>query len=218
MLFCHVTSRISDDKHQELLQQKGGNGFPYLVIMDESGAVLAKVGNRSVAGFQAAVEQAQAIKTKLEAYAEKAAAGDSEAKLEMFKLNAQLGRFASIDEARKAASELGLDEDATRNLINENLGDMMIQQGLTGVSDRATAVKLCAEMAKQGVKPTRGPTQVFQTFWFLTAEYAQANKDLELMEKAFTELYAVLSAYPQARSVLTKMEETLKAMRAETGK
>ena len=56
VLFCHVTTRIEGDPHQELLQQKGGRGFPTLKFLDAEGEVLGAPQGRSVESLRAALE------------------------------------------------------------------------------------------------------------------------------------------------------------------
>ena len=48
VLFCHLTTQIEGEKHADLLEQKGGQGFPHIVFMDSDGNVLAEHrGDRS---------------------------------------------------------------------------------------------------------------------------------------------------------------------------
>ena len=51
VLFCHITSRVNGDPHQDLLQQKGGQGFPHLVFMNAEGEVVAQPQGRSAEAF-----------------------------------------------------------------------------------------------------------------------------------------------------------------------
>ena len=56
--FLHVTSRLEGASYPDLLSQKGGRGFPYLVAMDAEGRVTAQAEQRSVDGFRSMVEAA----------------------------------------------------------------------------------------------------------------------------------------------------------------
>ena len=51
-MFCHITTQIEGDKHGDLLEKKGGQGFPHIVFMDSDGKVLAEhQGDRSADEF-----------------------------------------------------------------------------------------------------------------------------------------------------------------------
>ena len=68
VLFCHVTSRVPTDSHQELLHEKGGHGFPYIVFMDAEGGVLAEPDGRTIEAYRkTGAECAELVKMKAEA-------------------------------------------------------------------------------------------------------------------------------------------------------
>lgn len=63
MLFLHVTTGMKGGRYDDLLREKGGYGFPYLVFMDATGDVLLEhEGPRTVAGFRETGARAAALR------------------------------------------------------------------------------------------------------------------------------------------------------------
>ena len=60
VLFAHVTSQVPGDKNQDLLQKKGGTGFPFIAFMDSEGNVIAKhEASRTAYGWARTGEKAK---------------------------------------------------------------------------------------------------------------------------------------------------------------
>src|ERR1700690_3491752 len=60
VLYLHITTMIPGEKYGDLLEQKGGNAFPWLVFMDAAGEIILEhQGERSAAGFAKSGEQAK---------------------------------------------------------------------------------------------------------------------------------------------------------------
>jgi hypothetical protein len=67
VLFVHITTKIDGDKYPNLMEEKGGEGFPYVAAMDAEGGVLAKLKERTLDGLRAMMKNAvdyQALKAK----------------------------------------------------------------------------------------------------------------------------------------------------------
>ena len=68
VMFAHVTTRIEGRKHDGLLSEKGGRGFPHLVALNQGGDVIATLtGGRSIDGFRQMMESGakfEALKSK----------------------------------------------------------------------------------------------------------------------------------------------------------
>ncbi|MGH7152014.1 MAG: hypothetical protein ACREIU_15020, partial [Planctomycetota bacterium] len=62
VLFLHNTSRLKEEPYPELLREKGGRGFPYLVFLDSDGGVIARHDARRT------VEDFRATKARAETY------------------------------------------------------------------------------------------------------------------------------------------------------
>ncbi|MHC4249184.1 MAG: hypothetical protein ACYS9X_08665 [Planctomycetota bacterium] len=62
VLFCHVTSKVEGDPYPDLFEEKGGPGFPYIVILDRWGRVIAQhQASRTVPEFRKTLEKAKAF-------------------------------------------------------------------------------------------------------------------------------------------------------------
>jgi len=57
VLFCHITTRIPGEPHDELLKEKGGRGFPTFWFLDPTGKVIGEPKGRSVADFEATLKE-----------------------------------------------------------------------------------------------------------------------------------------------------------------
>jgi len=180
VLFCHITSQVKEDKHQNLLSQRGGRGFPHLAFLDAEGLLLAvHNGQRTAAGFDETVVKAKAFVD----LRKKAEAGDKAAKLEHFLQAMDLGHFTA-DELRKRAKELDLGKDhmAKVEAACLNMEIAAIFEGVT--QDKTTWVpagKKFAEMKKAGRVPT--DPSVAPNFWVFIMEYAYSEKDAPLFEE-----------------------------------
>ncbi len=218
MLFCHITSQIPSDPYQDLLQEKGGGGFPYLVFMDEEGNVLAKhEGSRDAAGFEQTLGTAQAfIDLK-----KKAESGDKAAKKELVLKQIELGHIKPEDADAKL-KELGDLTPEEQAKVNGVLANAQVTALFSSFKTQPTPEQLLdlgkklAEMQKAGRVPTE--PQIQMNFWALIMDYAESTKDVALFEEGLTTLKAMLSGNPQAKEFLEQKEKALEAMKAGGGK
>jgi len=103
VLFLHITTMIPGEKHGDLLEEKGGYAFPWIVFMDASGEILYEhKGERSAEAFGATGTQAKAYV----ALQEKAAKGDAAAKVDLAILQLSLLKITTA-EADQAVKEAG---------------------------------------------------------------------------------------------------------------
>lgn len=56
ILFASIATRITDRKHDDLLRQKNGHGYPTLTMMDAKGEILTRDIDRNIAGVEKAVQ------------------------------------------------------------------------------------------------------------------------------------------------------------------
>ena len=54
ILFASIATRITDRKHDDLLRQKNGRGYPALTVMDAKGEILTRDIDRNIAGVEKA--------------------------------------------------------------------------------------------------------------------------------------------------------------------
>ena len=89
----HNTSMVDDEPYPDLLQEKGGTGFPYLAVLDADGEVIAPHnGARTVEAFAktvAAAAKYQGLKKRFES-------GDQEAAADYLKVGLDLGTLRAV--------------------------------------------------------------------------------------------------------------------------
>ncbi|MBI2898796.1 MAG: hypothetical protein HYY17_01285 [Planctomycetes bacterium] len=173
---------MKEDKHQNLLSEKGGSGFPHLVFMDSGGTVLTEAGDRSVAGFAQAAKQAQAnLELK-----KKGDAGDEKAKYDFLLLEIGM-RTVKASEARKRLGEIKSLTDDQKKRAEDLLVDLDVAETAEtagrDLKTRIEAGKKFAEMDKAGRVP-KGDRE-FQAFYIFMMDYAESQKDAAMFEKAF---------------------------------
>lgn len=109
-MFLHITTRIPGKKHDGMLSDKGGQGFPYLAWLDSNGDVLAKQDDRSIEGFAKsgkAVSKYVDLKARFDG-------GDTSLATELFLVEMDLGKHEYEAAKEKAASLKLTDEQKTQ--------------------------------------------------------------------------------------------------------
>src|SRR5437773_1688235 len=90
VLYCNITSQVPGAKDQQLLEEKGGEGFPYMIFMDPDGNMLAKhQGPRTATGFEETGAKACAF-LELKAKSEK---GNATVKIDFILAQLELGQL-----------------------------------------------------------------------------------------------------------------------------
>jgi hypothetical protein len=103
VLFCHITSMIPGEKYGDLLEEKGGNAFPWIVFMDAAGEIIMVHGGpRSAEAFAKTGAKAKEYMA-LQAKAEK---GDAAAKVDFAILQVTYYKITVAD-AEKVIKESG---------------------------------------------------------------------------------------------------------------
>ena len=170
VLFCHLTTQIEGEKNGDLLEQKGGQGFPYIVYMDAQGAVLAEhQGDRSAAGF---TKTGKAVKDYAGAKA-RVDKGDKSAGIDLAIAELILGKATATD-AEKKIQAAGTPTKEQRALIDTELLNAKILEEVRSIdSDTAAdaAGKKYYEILKSG-KPAPTGEQAMQPFYMLAMRAA----------------------------------------------
>ncbi len=209
VLFCHITTRIESDPHQDLLQKKGGKGFPYLVFMDSEGNVVAPhQGQRDAAGFEASLAKAAAF-MDLKA---KADAGDKAAKAEFLVTQLEMGAMplSEFEEKIKEAGELSKDLQARLEGVRANAEFSEILQSIGQKPENEAVAEAGAklvEMKKAGHVPAG--EQEFSTFHSILLEYAFTQKDAAMFEESLGALKERFGSNPQAQGYFEAQEKRL---------
>jgi hypothetical protein len=214
VLFCHITTRVEDDPYQDLLQEKGGRGFPYLAFLDAEGNVIGKhQGARTVAGFRQSGEK---IGSFLE-LKKRAEGGDKAAGADYLVARIELG-LVEGDEVEREVQALGELTPEQHATLDPLLNDVQIRGILKGVNpkDRETvfdAGKRFLEMMQAGKLP-KGKQEA-QAFWGLIMGYAEQQQDAATYETGLEAMKQLLGNHPNAKAFLAQAEQKLEAMKAE---
>lgn len=211
VLFCHITTQIEGEKHGDLLQAKGGQGFPHIVFMDAEGKVLAEhQGERSADGFGKTGQKAKDYLT-LKAKADK---GDKAAAIDFVILQLSMGQLQKAEAERKLkeAGPLSKEQQARfeGELVNADVMETM--KGVQSEEAAKAAGKKFYEAEKAG-KP--GPTgeQAMQPYYILMMRHASDAKDAVIFEKALTLLKAKFGTNPQAKRFFEANEKLLEELK-----
>ncbi|MCU0726371.1 MAG: hypothetical protein MUE73_11360 [Planctomycetes bacterium] len=212
VLFAHITSNVEGDTYQDLLNEKGGRGFPYLAILDAEGNVVAKPPSRSVEGFRTAVDAGGKF-ADLKAKKSPTAAD----KVELLILEIGLGNL-TYDEAKTRAEEIqGLDDELKAKLA-QGLLPLEVRSHIPPVRNptveqRAAAGKVFAEMFRAGRVPADEET--VQPFFIFMLDHAEAVKDAELFRTALGKLTERFGDNPRAKGFFDAQQARLAKLEAE---
>ncbi len=185
VLFLHNTSRVDDEPYPNLLQEKGGGGFPFLVMLDADGEVIAPhKGARSVEAFAKTAEASLAYADLKARYD----AGDKTATLGYLMAALDLGavKLAEANKIYSQVDEKELDQ-AQRDEIKARLWSAEYQEILGTVSSLENAVaagKGFKAMLDAGFKPDDGQ---HPNVWAMVSYYATDSKNADLLAEAIKE-------------------------------
>ncbi|MCE9582770.1 MAG: hypothetical protein K8T20_09780 [Planctomycetes bacterium] len=218
-----MTTHVEGDKDQDLLGEKGGNGFPFLIFMDADGNTVAHhEGQRTSEAFLASLATAD----EFSALRKKAAGGDAAAKLEVFMKDLEFGNM-KYEAAKAAADKLGDAAKEKKAEIDGLLAGLEYKDILAGVNKKAEAMgqptpeqikvlrveagKGFTAMLKAGHVPAAEEDK--QTFYMLMLDSAEDAKDAATFEKALAAVKEMLSGNPQAGKFISDKEEILKTLK-----
>ena len=213
MLFCHITTHIDGEKHANLLEEKGGEGFPHIVFMDAEGKVVAvHEEERTAAAFARTGENVKAY-VALKPKAEK---GDKAAKVDFALVQLELGKI-KLDDAQKQIKESGAtltkEQKAKLDGIAVNASIMEVVEGIQNDETKAKAAgKQFYEMQKAG-KP--GPTSeaAIQPYYILGLRAAEEAKDAAVFEKNLKVLKDKFGSNPRAQKFFEEQEKKLEGLK-----
>jgi len=213
VLFCHITTAIKGEKYGELLEEKGGEGFPHLVFMDEDGNVLAvHEEDRSPEAFAKTGESAK----KFLSLKAKASKGDPAAKLDFLLAQMELGQLKAAEiEARLKECAAPTKEQKAK--IDGLLADAAVMDIVKDIKDPASekdAGKKCYERYKAG-QPGPASDKAVQPYYILTMDAADDKKDVETFEAALKMLKDRFGKYPRAQGFFKEKDKRLEELKAD---
>jgi hypothetical protein len=211
VLYCNIMSRVQGDKDQDLLQEKGGTGFPYMIFMDAEGNILAKHdGSRDAAGFS---DTGKKVASFLD-LRKKAEKGDKAAKIDYLIAQLELDHVKP-DEAEKQLKALGKpskDQQAKWDGALANAAVLEIAKAVRSKDGVKEAGKKYYDMHQAG-KPAPSGERAMQIYWIWMMEAAEELKDAATFETALKALKAKFGTLPDAQQFFTEKEETLKKLK-----
>lgn len=216
VLYCNITTRIPGHPHDDLLSEKGGMGFPYIVFMDSEGNVVVKhESDRSAAGFSATGTRVK----EYVALRDRAAEGDPAARVEFFIVRLELDHF-TFEQAQKEREGLELSEEQQKR-FTETLNDLEVksimdklggaQKVFQNKEKIAEAVRQFQEMDKAGRTPSG--EQPFLMFWIAMVEHAKSTEDPALFEHALEAVKVRFGSDPRFARGLKELEQELEKLR-----
>jgi uncharacterized radical SAM superfamily Fe-S cluster-containing enzyme len=230
-LFLHLTTHVTTDKDQDLLDEKGGNGFPYLVFLDADGALLARhEGPRNTEGFVETLKEAEEYRDQRA----KAAAGDKALAKEVFFKDAELGNH-TYQSAKDATAKLGDLTDDEKAKLADLLVTLECKGVMSALNKKAKDLdpssdsfqteikKLQAEAGREYMKMEKAgkapkTDDMIQPFYIFIMEAAEAAKDAETYEKALKILEDKFGGNPRAKPFFEARHQTLDELKAGGGK
>lgn len=211
--FLHVTTKVEGDEHQELLQQKGGRGWPTLLFLDAEGEVLAEPADRSVAGFEATADALQTVQ-RLQGKPE--AERTAEDEVELFLARVALGKveLAEALEIQKTLQATGAEaERVEQALIELEIRDQLAD--LRSQEQANEAFAHLASMAAAGRVP-KGSGLPVARFWSAVSEHAIASGDAALFERCLAGMKEALGDDERYAQVYEAMEAKLAELKARS--
>lgn len=199
---------MKDAKYDDLLTQKGGRGFPYLVFLDAEGNLAGKHNlERTVEGFTATGALVRAL----------ADAKKKGAAAEEFVLKAELALVDAAGIRKNPKPEGATPEQVKRlDVALANAEVMEDIEGLRGQRDPSAGVTLgkkYAEWKTAGKVPTWPYSS--QTFWMLLMDFAAADKNAALFEEGLNALRPKFEKLRGGPEWIQKKEEILKKLKEE---
>lgn len=210
MLFCHITSRVQTDKYQNLLQEKGGRGFPYLIWMDEKGEKLMEASARSVESFNSDADKLVAWTT----LKKKAAEGDEQAKADLFVTEVEMGVISPAD-AKSQMEGLKLSDDQKKRIAGVicNGEAQELLQGVRNDEQFTEAGRTFIKWRKEGKWPT--DERVLTGVWQGVMKAAEADVDPESFEAGLNWLKERYGNDPRNKQAFENWAATLEKLKKQ---
>lgn len=211
MIFCSIMSKVPGRKHDALIGEKGGQGFPYLVYMDETGKVIGKPTGRTVAAFRQGARYLtleRKEKRTTEEEVEFLELGLAMGSLDPAKAKEILAKLEVSDEQRstlEAAIKNAEGLAKVRALVNQLKSRQDVQS-----KGPALGKELWA-LYQEGVRAPAGSRESLAMFQLMVT-YGLQEKVVEPARAGLKELKAALQGNKRAAGFLSQLEAQVKAL------
>ena len=206
MPYLHVTTKIENHPHDGLLKEKGFGSFPSLCFMDAEGNVLAKQGERSVAGFEktlAALTEVTDLKARI-------AAGKKGLECSLFLAEWRLGAmdWVTTQARAQALQDLSKEQKAEVAQVLLDAEVLHLASNVREPPQFEAAAKRFLEILEAG--KTMPSAWSEKQFWHLLLRKADmAPPDAELYEKALAALERIHKDEEHMKQALEKYRARL---------
>ena len=190
VLYCHITSGVTGDPHQEFPRELGVWALPFVVALDEEGRPIARaqepVNQDSVLGLiDKEMVDYRALRTL-------AAGGDKDAKAKFLMRRIELGHLEADDIQAELVDADYLSEEQEQT-IRSGLAGLMLMEILLRTRDgdpenSRKLVEAVMAMKEAGSIPT-GEMAFF--FWQVVLGHADQTADAALFTEALTKIKAM---------------------------
>ena len=207
-LFVHNTSHVDGEPHPRLLYEKGGVGWPTVVMLDDEGRTLDVVGHmtpvQQLENTYDKLMQWKELRSKAENSRDRAVAK------ELFMMELAMGNrpFAEMLKRRRNL----MFSDNEQKLVEQQLINLQFQETLRATKDggEADSGKTFVEMFRVGRIPDTKSTTMFWKYQF---DYAARQRDVELFEELLTWLQANRKDDVRLRRYLRQLETQLEQLK-----
>lgn len=210
VLLLHVTSLVESDPHQDLLQEKGGRGFPYLAVLDPEGNVLAKPSSREVDAFERLIGKAAQYLELVK----KADAGGESAAFDLFLSRLQLGIPTYKEAVAEKKKQRNLSDDQ-KELVEMALLELRVVETCAGMKtnkDRVSAGSLFFKLSRKKLVPR--DSDVAGPFWEQITYFAEKQKNAKVFRDAMEQFAASATEGSTKDRVLEAMQARLQKLRS----
>jgi len=216
--FVHVTTRLDDREHEDLLFDKGGNSFPTLLVLDAEGEVLARIQPPySVPGFERMIARVRkyldlAVATKPD---------DKPAQIDLLILRCDLGQidFGQLEEALEPLGDLSDAQQAAVKGLETNAAveemRAYLQQSRWSDESKEAAGEEFFSFYEEGAHPSAPMSK--QLYWTILAGHAVDNANTELLERCIDELKQALQGMPGAEDAIKMWQSKLTGLGDKKG-
>ncbi len=205
----HVTTRLKDRPHENLLSEKGFRGFPSLAFLDAEGNVLTVQRDRSVAGFEKTLA-ALAAQADLQ---RRIAKGEKGLEFELFVAEWSLGTldFAAVEALAGSFKKL---KPAQKEQLAQIVLDAEVMHLIAGAQSEAgfkDAAKRFREILDAGKRMPSADIEA--DFWSVLMSKAEKEPvDAALYARGLKEMERIFGKDPKRERMLQQMRERLEEL------